>query len=39
MHKGWLIFKHEFLHKIRSASFIILTLSVPLAALLGIGIF
>jgi ABC-2 type transport system permease protein len=39
MNKGLLIFKHEFVHKIRSASFIILTLSVPLAAFLGIGIF
>jgi ABC-2 type transport system permease protein len=39
MNKGWLIFKHEFLHKIRSTSFIILTLSVPLAAFVGIGIF
>jgi len=39
MHKSFLIFKHEFLHKIKSASFIILTLSVPLAALLGIGVF
>jgi ABC-2 type transport system permease protein len=39
MNKSFLIFKHEFLLKIKSASFIILTLSVPVAALLGIGIF
>jgi ABC-2 type transport system permease protein len=39
MSKSYLIFKHEFLHKIRSAGYIILTLSVPLAALLGLGIF
>ena len=38
MNKSFLIFKHEFLRKIKSASFIILTLSVPVAALLGIGI-
>jgi ABC-2 type transport system permease protein len=39
MHKSSLIFKHEFLRKIKSVGFIILTLSVPVAALLGIGIF
>ncbi len=39
MNKSLLIFKHEFLRKIKSAGFIILTLSVPVAALLGIGIF
>jgi ABC-2 type transport system permease protein len=39
MSKSFLIFKHEFLRKIRSAGFIILTLSVPVVALLGIGIF
>jgi len=39
MNKFYLIFKHEFLHKIKSAGFIILTLIVPVAALLGIGIF
>ena len=39
MNKSFLIFKHEFLRKIKSAGFIILTLSVPLVALLGIGVF
>jgi len=39
MNKSFLIFKHEFLRKIKSVGFIILTLSVPLAALLGIGVF
>jgi ABC-2 type transport system permease protein len=39
MNKFFLIFKHEFLHRIKSAGFIILTLSVPVAALLGIGVF
>ncbi|MFC2084668.1 ABC transporter permease [Bacteroidota bacterium] len=39
MNKTYLIFKHEFLNKIKSTSFIILTLSVPVAALLGVGIF
>lgn len=39
MNKSFLIFKHEFLRKIKSVSFIILTLSVPVAALLGIGVF
>ena len=39
MNKSFLIFKHEFLHKIKSASFIILTLSIPVAALLAIGVF
>lgn len=39
MNKSFLIFKHEFLHKIKSAGFIILTLSVPVIALLGIGVF
>ena len=39
MRKSYLIFKHELLHKIRSAGYIILTLSVPLAALIGLGIF
>jgi ABC-2 type transport system permease protein len=37
--KSYLIFKHEFLNKIKSAGFIILTLIVPVIALLGIGIF
>ena len=39
MNKSFLIFKHEFLRKIKSAGFIILTLSVPVLALLGIGVF
>jgi len=38
MNKSYLIFKHEFLQKIKSVGFIILTLSVPVLALLGIGI-
>lgn len=39
MNKFYLIFKHEFLRKIRSTGFIILTISVPVLALLGIGVF
>jgi len=39
MNKTYLIFKHEFLQKIKSVGFIFLTLSVPVLALLGIGIF
>ena len=39
MNKYFLIFKHEFLVKIKSAGYIILTLSLPVAALLGIGVF
>jgi ABC-2 type transport system permease protein len=39
MNKSVLIFKHEFLRKIKSAGYIILTLSVPVIALLGIGVF
>jgi ABC-2 type transport system permease protein len=39
MNKFYLVFKHEFLRKIKSAGFIILTLSVPVIALLGIGVF
>jgi len=38
MHKTLLIFKHEFLRTIRGTGFIILTLSLPVLALLGIGI-
>lgn len=38
MSKTYLIFKHEFLHTIKRVSFIIMTLIVPLLALLGIGI-
>lgn len=39
MNKTLLIFRHEFLYTIRRTGFIILTLSLPLLALLGIGIF
>lgn len=39
MNKTYLIFKHEFLHTIKRVSFIIMTLIVPVLALLGIGIF
>lgn len=39
MNKSYLIFKHEFLGKIKSIGFMILTLSVPVLALLGIGVF
>ena len=39
MNKSYLIFKHEFLRKIKSAGYIILTFSVPLVALMAIGIF
>jgi ABC-2 type transport system permease protein len=39
MNKTRLIFKHEFLRTIRRAGFIILTLSLPVAALLGMGIY
>ena len=39
MNKFLLIFKHEFIRRIKSASFIILTLAVPVIALLGIGTF
>ena len=38
MNKTYLIFKHEFLHTIKRIGFIIMTLIVPLLALLGIGI-
>ncbi|UCB45038.1 MAG: ABC transporter permease [Spirochaetota bacterium] len=39
MNKTFLIFKHEFLYKIKSVSFIIVTLVIPVLALLSIGIF
>ena len=39
MNKSYLIFKHEFIHKIKSVSFIIMTLTVPVLVLLGIGIY
>jgi ABC-2 type transport system permease protein len=38
MHKVWLIFSHEFLHTIKRVGFLVLTFTVPLLALLGIGI-
>ena len=38
MNKTYLIFKHEFLNTIKRISFIIMTLIVPLLALLAIGI-
>lgn len=38
MNKIYLIFKHEFGHTIKRPGFIILTLIVPLLALMGIGI-
>jgi ABC-2 type transport system permease protein len=38
MNKIYLIFKHEFLQEIKRISFIMMTLIVPLLALLGIGI-
>jgi hypothetical protein len=37
--KGLLIFLHEFVYKIQSTGFIILTIIVPVIALIGIGIF
>jgi ABC-2 type transport system permease protein len=37
--KGLLIFLHEFVYKIKSTGFIILTFIVPVIALIGIGIF
>ena len=39
MNKTLLIFRHEFLHMIKRKSFIILTLIVPVLALIGIGVF
>lgn len=39
MNKTILIFRHEFLHTIKRTGFIILTLALPVLALLGIGIF
>ena len=39
MNKTLLIFRHEFLHTITRTGFIILTLALPVLALLGIGIF
>jgi len=39
MNKTLLILRHEFLHMIKRKGFVILTLIVPILALLGIGIF
>jgi len=39
MNKALLIFRHEFLHTIKRRGFIIMTLIVPLVALLAIGAF
>jgi ABC-2 type transport system permease protein len=39
VNKTSLIFRHEFFHTIRRVGFIIMTLIVPVLALLGIGIF
>jgi ABC-2 type transport system permease protein len=39
MNKTLLIFRHEFLHTIKRAGYIILTLALPALGLLGIGIF
>jgi ABC-2 type transport system permease protein len=39
MNKTLLILKHEFLHTITRTGFIVLTLALPVLALLGIGIF
>ncbi len=39
MNKTYLIFKHEFLQAIKKAGFIVLTIIVPVLALLAIGLF
>ena len=39
MNRTALILRHEFLHTIKKKGFIILTLALPILALLGIGIF
>ncbi|MGB2965368.1 MAG: ABC transporter permease [Anaerolineales bacterium] len=39
MNKTYLIFRHEFLQAIKRVGFIIMTLIVPVLALLGIGLF
>jgi ABC-2 type transport system permease protein len=39
MDKMLLVFKHEFLHTLRRTGFIILTLALPILALLAIGLF
>jgi len=39
MNRTFLIFRHEFLNTIRKVGFIILTLALPVLALVGIGVF
>jgi len=39
MNKTLLIFRHEFLHTIKRTGFIIMTIIVPIIALLGVGVF
>jgi ABC-2 type transport system permease protein len=39
MNKTFIIFRHEFIHMIRRTGFIVLTLAIPVLALLGIGIY
>jgi ABC-2 type transport system permease protein len=39
MNKTYLIFRHEFLQTIKRIGFILLTLTLPVLALLGIGVF
>ena len=39
MNKTYLIFRHEFLQEVKKASFIIMTLIVPVLGLLAIGVF
>ena len=39
MNKTYLIFRHEFLQAIKRVGFIVMTLIVPVLALLGIGLF
>ena len=39
MNKTYLIFKHGFLHAIKRVGFIVMTLIVPVLALLAIGVF
>jgi ABC-2 type transport system permease protein len=39
MNKTYLMFKHEFLNKVKRVGFIIMTLIVPVLALLSIGVF
>ena len=39
MNKTSLVFRHEFLHTIKRKGFIIMTLAVPVLALLAIGAF